>query len=56
MKFRFEFHGGFKDGEVVKGDTEAAEMDGGTKAYRFLTDHGRVECGSQKGGRTSPGY
>ncbi len=42
MKFRFEFHGGFKDGEVVTGDTEARALDGSAKVYLFLTHRGRV--------------
>jgi hypothetical protein len=40
MKLKFVFHGGFKDGEVVTGDTEA--LDGPVKGYLYLTDQGRV--------------
>jgi hypothetical protein len=40
MKVTFEFHGGFKDGEVVTGDTDA--LDGPAKGYLYLTDQGRV--------------
>jgi len=42
MKFTFRFHGGFKDGEAITCDEQAAEQDAAARVYLYLTDHGRV--------------
>ncbi|MGA2254910.1 MAG: hypothetical protein ABSG53_09625 [Thermoguttaceae bacterium] len=42
MKYKFEFRGGFKDGEVIVGDSGIHESDGRIQAYRHLTNDGRI--------------